>query len=187
MSRRVVTAWLALACALLTTTNAWAATAPAPEIRLTDQNGRPFALSRERGKPVVVFFGYTHCPDVCPTILANLKRARDEAGSKAADTVVALITLDPKRDTPSEMKSYVETFDRSFLGLRGSDANLRSVYRAYHVKFSKEAEGPNDYLISHTAFVYYIGRDGRIDSLGLWNDPEPTLRTSLEHIAGSGR
>ena len=164
---------------------ATASSAPAPDFVLSDQHGHDFKLSRERGKPVVLFFGYTHCPDVCPTILANLRRARAEIGPKASTAVVALITVDPERDTAAELGSYVSAFDPSFLGLRGDPRELAAVYRAYHVRFHRESEGPRDYLISHTAFVYYIGRNGRIRALGLWDDAQPFLKRSLEEITGS--
>ena len=166
---------------------ATASSAPTPDFVLSDQHGHDFKLSRERGKPVVLFFGYTHCTDVCPTILANLKRARERTGPKGADTVVALITVDPKRDSEAELGRYVSVFDPSFLGLRGSDAQLNAVYRAYHVRFQKQVESPGDYQISHTAFVYYIGRDGRIAALGLWSDGQPILQRSLAAIANSRR
>jgi protein SCO1/2 len=157
----------------------------APDFTLSDQNGHAFRLSQQRGRPVVLFFGYTHCPDVCPTILANLRRARAEIGPKASTAVVALITVDPERDTAAELGSYVSAFDPSFLGLRGDPRELAAVYRAYHVRFHRESEGPRDYLISHTAFVYYIGRNGRIRALGLWDDAQPFLKRSLEEITGS--
>jgi len=104
-----------------------AAAAPvriAPDFTLSDQNGRQFTLSHYRGRPVVLFFGYTHCPDVCPTILANLKRARDVLGGKAHDVVVALVTVDPERDTSAELRQFVTVFDPSFLGLRGTRKQL---------------------------------------------------------------
>jgi protein SCO1/2 len=157
----------------------------APNFTLTDQRGHAFTLSKEHGHPVVLFFGYTHCPDVCPTILANLKTARASLGPKAADTVVALITVDAARDTKAELGQFVSTFDPSFLGLTGSSAQLKPVYRDYHVRYAKQEEGPGGYLVSHTAFVYYIGRDGRVRGFGTWNDPQDILKEDLRGIAES--
>ena len=157
----------------------------APDFTLSDQRGHAFTLSRQHGHPVVLFFGYTHCPDVCPTILANLKSARTALGRKAADVVVALVTVDAARDTKAELGRFVGTFDPSFLGLTGSAATLRAVYRDYHVRYAKQEEGPGGYLVSHTAFVYYIGRDGRVHGFGTWNDPQDVLREDLEGIAYS--
>jgi len=157
----------------------------APDFTLSDQRGRAFTLSRQHGHPVVLFFGYTHCPDVCPTILANLKSARTALGAKAADVVVALVTVDAARDTKTELGRFVTTFDPSFLGLTGSGAALKAVYRDYHVRYAKQEEGPGGYLVSHTAFVYYIGRDGRVHGFGTWNDPQDILREDLKGIAYS--
>jgi protein SCO1/2 len=155
----------------------------APDFTLSDQHGRPFTLSREHGHPVVLFFGYTHCPDVCPTILANLKSARAALGPKGSDIVVALITVDAARDTKAELGEFVSAFDPSFLGLTGTGAQLKSVYRDYHVRYVKQAEGPGGYLVSHTAFVYYIGRDGRVHGFGTWSDPQDILREDLKRIS----
>jgi protein SCO1/2 len=187
---------LALAMiAMLTISSLWAggasaAAAPvrfAPDFTLSDQNGKPFTLSHYRGRPVVLFFGYTHCPDVCPTILANLKRARDVLGKKALDVVVVLVTVDPERDTAAELRQFVTVFDPSFLGLRGTRAQLEPVYRAYHVRYAKLAENSAGYLVSHTAFVYYIGRDGRFSGYGTWSDPQETLQEDLRDVVDSRR
>ncbi len=156
---------------------------PAPDFTLSDQHGRAFTLSHERGHPVVLFFGYTHCPDVCPTILANLKTARAAIGPKGRDVVVALITVDAARDTQKELGRFVSAFDPSFLGLTGSGTELKPVYRDYHVRYAKQAEGPGGYLVSHTAFVYYIGRDGSVHGFGTWNDPADILKEDLARIA----
>ena len=157
----------------------------APDFTLSDQHGHSFTLSRQHGHPVVLFFGYTHCPDVCPTILANLKSARAAIGRKGSDIVVALITVDEARDTRAELGQFVSNFDPSFLGLTGTDAQLKSVYRDYHVRYVKQAEGPGGYLVSHTAFVYYIGRDGRVHGFGTWSDPADILRDELNRISNS--
>lgn len=167
-----------------------AAAAPvriAPDFTLSDQNGRQFTLSHYRGRPVVLFFGYTHCPDVCPTILANLKRARDVLGGEAHDVVVALVTVDPDRDTSAELRQFVTVFDPSFLGLRGTRKQLEPIYRAYHVRYAKLTENASGYLVSHTAFVYYIGRDGRFSGYGTWSDPQETLQEDLRDIVESHR
>lgn len=150
---------------------------------MSDQHGRPFTLSHEHGHPVVLFFGYTHCPDVCPTILANLKSARAALGRKSSDTVIALVTVDATRDTRAELGQFVSSFDPSFLGLTGSGAALKAVYRDYHVRYVKGAEGPGGYLVSHTAFVYYIGRDGRLNGFGTWSDPADVLKENLKRIS----
>lgn len=157
----------------------------APDFTLTDQSGRPFTLSAQHGRPVVLFFGYTHCPDVCPTILANLQAALAALGPKGANVIVALVTVDAARDSAAELRRYVSIFNPAFRGLTGSPAALAGVYRAYHVRFVKEPAVGADYQVSHTAFVYYVGRDRRIRALGTWSDPQPVLEDDLRDILDS--
>ena len=174
---------LALGAALGRTDAAAAAPAGlAPDFTLSDQHGRPFTLSHERGHPVVLFFGYTHCPDVCPTILANLEHARTTIGADAGDLVVALVTVDPSRDSAKELRDFVSVFNPAFLGLRGTGTQLAPVYRAYHVQIEKQAGDAAGYLVSHTAFVYYVGRDGRLRGYGTWSDPQDVLLEDLRGI-----
>jgi protein SCO1/2 len=156
----------------------------APDFTLVDQHGRTFTLSRYRGRPVVLFFGYAHCPDVCPTILANLKRARQTVAD-ARDSVVVLVTVDPRRDHAAQLGRFVGTFDPSFIGLTGTSAQLDRVYRAYHVKIENTIGDAGGYLVAHTAFVYYIARDGRLSGFGTWDDPGPVLDADLRKIASS--
>jgi protein SCO1/2 len=134
-----------------------------------------------------VLFFYAHCPDVCPTILANLKRARETIGAGANDIVVALVTVDPDRDKPAVLRTFLSAFDPAYVGLTGTDAQLRPIYRAYHVQVVKGSANGSDYLVSHTTFVYYIGRDGRFRGYGTWNDPQDILIENLREITGSAR
>jgi protein SCO1/2 len=158
----------------------------APDFTLVDQRGKSFTLSEYRGRPIVLFFGYAHCPDVCPTILTNLERARQSV-AKARDSVVALVTVDPRRDTEAELGRFVGEFDPEFIGLTGTRRQLDRVYRAYHVKIQDTFDGSGDYLVAHTAFVYYIDRDGRLSGFGTWDDPQPVLVKDLVKIASSSR
>ncbi len=178
---------IVLGVILLSTTGQAAghAAKSAPDFMLHDQFGKPFTLAQYRGRPVVIFFGYTHCPDVCPTILANLARAR-ESVANGSDSVVALVTVDPRRDTPAELGRFVGAFDPAFIGLTGSSAQLDHVYRAYHVKIQMLKSKSAGYLVAHTAFVYYIDRNGRLSGFGTWNDPQPVLEQDLGKIAARG-
>src|SRR5690242_260780 len=89
---------------------------PAPEINLTDHNGQPFTMNSQRGKVVLLYFGYTNCPDECPLTMAHLKLALDSLGSQAKDVQVAMVSTDPVRDTPQALKDFMGHFDPSFLG-----------------------------------------------------------------------
>jgi len=143
----------------------------APDFTLVDQDARPLALSTLRGHPVVLFFGYAHCPDVCPTTLARLAQALRSPGAPR-DTRVAFVTVDPERDSPAVLKRYVHLFDPEFIGLSGSPQALDGVYAAYHVLHqTRPAEHDRgEYSVSHGTTLYYVGRDGRLNGLGNWDD-----------------
>lgn len=154
------------------------------DFTLTDQAGRPFTLSSERGRIVVLFFGYTHCSDVCPTTLASLARARSALGSAGRNVTVAFVTVDPERDTARVLGRFVALFDRSFVGLTGTPAQLARVYRAYHVthRIVAAPSSASGYDVEHTSLVYFIGRDGRLRGYGDWTDPPKTFEQSLREL-----
>ena len=110
----------------------------APDFTLTDQAGHAFSLAGQRGHVTVLYFGYTHCPDICPTSLAAIASALRQIGPTAdKDIRVAFITDDPKRDTPRLLRDYVTLFDPHFLGLVGKSTALAPIYKGYHVWFTR--------------------------------------------------
>jgi protein SCO1/2 len=121
-------------------------------------------LSALRGKVVLLYFGYTSCPDVCPTTLADLRQVRSMLGDKGQDVQVVFITVDPDRDTPDRLQSYVSAFDPSFLGLGGSLSDLEPVYRSYGVyrEIDKNGDSAGGYSVTHTARVYLIDPQGNL-------------------------
>jgi len=136
----------------------------APEIELTRSDGTSFRLSAMRGDVILVFFGYTSCPDVCPTTMAELKLALAELNEEdAAQVKVLFITVDPKRDTPEHMQEYVDRFNKSFIGLSGTEAELDKVWKEYGV-FRQEVPGSSaaGYTVDHTARVTVIDQDGNM-------------------------
>lgn len=138
----------------------------APAINLTRSDGASFKLDDLRGKIVLVFFGYTSCPDVCPTTMAELKTALDRIGPEKADQVqVVFITVDPQRDDPQRVQEYANHFNKEFIGLSGSEAELARVWSDYGV-FRSVAEGSpaTGYLVDHTARVTLIDQEGRLRS-----------------------
>jgi len=137
----------------------------APDIKLTDHNGHPFMLSSQRGKVVLLFFGYTNCPDECPLTMAHLKLATESLGKRSQDVQVAMITTDPVRDTQQALKDFMAHFDPSFLGLTGSPGDLQRAWRDYGV--SVEAGGE-----SHSIFLYVIDPAGNVRETFL-PDAEP--------------
>ncbi len=157
----------------------------APNFTLIDQYGRPFHLSDLRGRTVALFFGYTHCPDVCPATLAALARAKRKLGPNGARFDVVFITVDPQRDTDAVVGRYVRLFDPSFIGLTGTEAELAPVYAAYHVYHQAlPAHGSAlGYLVAHSSTVVFIGPDGRIRGDGDWSDTPAELAAEVKQAA----
>ena len=133
---------------------------------LTDQNGRAVTEESYRGKAVLIFFGFTHCPDVCPTELTTLAAAMDQLGGDAARTQPLFITIDPERDTPQALADYVSLFHPSLAGLTGTPEQVAKVARTFRVYYAKVTPpGTSDYLMDHSAFVYLLGPDGALRAL----------------------
>lgn len=127
--------------------------------RLTDQNGKPRGDADFRGQYTLVFFGYTNCPDVCPTTLQTLTDAMTELGPKAEKVTPVFITVDPERDTAKALKDYAANFTPRLVMLTGSPADIAAVAKEYRVYYAKAGEGPN-YAMDHTALIYLMGPDG---------------------------
>lgn len=127
----------------------------APEIKLLDQYGRPFSLDPQSGKVALIYFGYTNCPDNCPLTMAKLKLVSADLKSQSTDIVVIMVTTDPGRDTPEKLKSYLENFNPSFLGLSGSFAEVGKVWKDYGVSVLDGGE-------THSDRVYVIDREGNL-------------------------
>jgi protein SCO1 len=137
---------------------------PALDFTLQAADGTAFRLSQQRGKIVLLSFGYTFCPDVCPTTLVELSQVRTRLGDAARRVQVAFITLDPERDTAERLGIFTSAFDASFIGLTGSERQLAEVRRAYGVIAEKEVVSGTaaPYLIAHSAYIYVIDQDGRL-------------------------
>lgn len=136
----------------------------APEIVLTRDNGNSFQLSEMRGRIILLFFGYTSCPDICPTTLAELNQALGKLDDKDASQVqVLFVTVDPGRDTPERAQQYVNHFNQGFLGLSGTETELQKVWTDYGV-FREVVEGASaaGYLVNHTARVTLIDQNGNM-------------------------
>jgi len=130
---------------------------------LTDHAGTTRTLADFRGKVVVVFFGYTHCPDVCPTTLAELAGAMKKLGADADKVQVLLVTVDPERDTPAVLGPYVTAFDPRFVALRGDAAATEQVAREFKVIYQKvTGKVPANYTMDHSAGTYVFDAQGRI-------------------------
>ena len=135
----------------------------APEIELTRANGKDFRLSEARGEVVALFFGYTSCPDICPTTMAELNQALEKLGNRSEQVQVLFVTVDPERDTPQRVQEYVNHFNTDFIGLSGSESELAGVWNEYGV-FREVVDGTSaaGYLVNHTARVTLIDQQGNL-------------------------
>lgn len=135
----------------------------ARDFALTDHNGTPRTLADFRGKVVLIFFGYTHCPDVCPTTMAELAGVMKELGKDADRVQVLFVTLDPARDTQALLAKYVPAFDPRFLGLRGDQAATEKTAKEFKIFFQKvDGKTADAYTIDHTAGSYVFDTKGRV-------------------------
>jgi protein SCO1/2 len=128
--------------------------------RLVDQNGQPFTEQNVKGKPHLVFFGFTHCPDICPTTLFEVSEIMRSLGKDADKFAALFITVDPARDTPAVLKDYLSNFDPHLVGLTGDEAAIQTVGRQYRVYF-KKVPTESGYTMDHTAIVYLMDKNGR--------------------------
>ena len=138
---------------------------PAPEIHLTDQNGQPFTMSSQKGKVVLLYFGYVNCPNECPLTMAHIKLARESLGDRAKDVQAVMVSTDPARDTPQALQDFMRHFDPSFLGLTGTTAELQKTWKDYGVTVEEGGE-------THSTFLYVIDPAGNVRETFL-PDTEP--------------
>lgn len=129
--------------------------------QLVDQNGKPYSDQSLKGKWHLVFFGYTHCPDTCPTTLNELSLALDKLGAKRGAVDVVFISVDPERDTPAVLKSYVESFDAPIVALTGTADEVKQAAKDYRVYYAKHKRPDGGYDMDHSAVIYVMDPEGR--------------------------
>jgi protein SCO1/2 len=139
----------------------------APEISLLGSDGSDFKLSRYQGKVVALGFGYTFCPDVCPTTLAELAQARKKLGAAGKEFQVVYVTVDPERDSAERLRTYLSAFDPSFIGATGTPQQLAEVRKAYGITIARKTIGadPSTYYVHHSSYVYFIDREGKLRAM----------------------
>ncbi|MER2267791.1 SCO family protein [Methylobacterium oxalidis] len=145
---------------------------------LVDQNGRTVTETDFSGATHLVFFGFTHCPDICPTTLQQISDVLTALGDRARTMKVAFITVDPQRDTPASLKTYLESFDPRITGLTGSPEQVAAAVKAYRAYARRVPTQGDDYTMEHTALVYVM--DGRNRFLGALNLQRPADETARE-------
>ncbi len=131
------------------------------DFALVDSDGKPRRLADFRGKVVVLFFGYTHCPEVCPTTMADLTQVMKQLGQDAERVQVLFVTLDPERDKPAMLARYVSSFNPSFLGLYGDAQATASAAKSFGVNFEKQADKQGGYTLDHSDGIYLLGPRGK--------------------------
>lgn len=149
---------------------------------LTDQDGRKVTDKDFRGHYMLVFFGYTYCPDLCPTELQVISAALDSLGAKADSIQPIFITFDPQRDTPEVMKQYVSNFHPRLIGLTGTPEEIAAAAKAYRVFYSKleNSSGPNTYLMDHSTITYLMDKQGKFLKHFSYSTDAATLAQDLE-------
>ena len=147
--------------------------------QLIDQDGRPVSDRDLLGKPSVVFFGFTYCPDVCPTTLAGISDWMKALGPDADGINLVFVTIDPDRDTPAVLKRYLASFDPRFRGFTGSDAAVAQAEHAYAVYAQKVALAGGGYTMDHSTNIYLMGRDGRFAELLSTDETTPEALAAL--------
>lgn len=156
---------------------------PAPDLPLTDTANRPFRLADLQGRPVLVFFGYTNCPDVCPPTLKKTADAIASLGDQADQVAFVFVTVDPARDTPEAIRAYLDLFNPAFIGLWGPPEVVEPVARAYGVAMLQvpPEEGADDsaYLVTHTSRVFLIDAQGVLVTNYPFETPKEDIAADL--------
>lgn len=137
----------------------------APDFSLSGSHGDEFTLSKQRGKLIVLGFGFTHCPDICPTTLATLAQAYKNLGSLAKDVQIIYVTVDPERDSVERLREYMNHFNPAFTGLTGTPEQLADVRKAYGIIAAKEVHNDGNYEVHHSSYLYLIDHAGLLRAL----------------------
>ena len=178
---------------------------PLQDFTLTSKSGDPIALSDLRGRAVLLFFGYTHCPDVCPTTLADYKRVKQMLGGQADQVAFVFVSVDGKRDTPKQMTAFLNQFDPDFIGMTGDDTTLRRIGTEYglifsaehislthdqdahheHLEQAAEGEEPLDqenYFVQHTSPSFMIDRNGVLRMVAFYGTKPQTMVAGIRQL-----
>lgn len=156
---------------------------PMPAVSFTLPDSSAYSLGPAAGRPLVVFFGYTHCPDVCPTTLAEWKRVKAQLGADAERVRFVFVTVDPERDTPAVAQRYARQYDSTFVGLSGDAPTTARVMEAYGVAAARDAgSAASGYLVSHSSQVFLLDGEGRLVALYPFGTRWEALAADLERV-----
>jgi protein SCO1 len=154
---------------------------PVPDFALVDQRGQPFTAADLRGGPSLVFFGFTHCPYICPTTLAKLAQVKRDAGIQ--DLAVLMVSVDPERDTPQALASYLRRFDPEFIGLTGAKDTIEALARNLGVGISRSDLPAGTYTVDHTSAVFLLDARGALVAVFTAPIDSPRLAADLRGVA----
>lgn len=161
---------------------------PAPEIVGAQSDGSTFNIDELKGKVVLLFFGYTFCPDICPLTLAEMKTVLAQVGEQADEVAVVLVTLDPERDASDRLDAYLQSFDPSFIGVQTTPTALDAVKQGYGVFSEKRVLDANqsaaDYLIDHTGWTYLIDQQGNLRAIFSMDATPEEIAADVSHLLG---
>jgi len=149
---------------------------------LTDQNGKQITELELIGKHTLVFFGFTNCPDVCPTTLMEISQVMESLGEKGKELLPVFISVDAGGDTPQTMKSYLSNFNPAIIGLTGTEEQINQVTTAYKVYYAKvdQQNSTNGYTMDHSAFIYFMDKDGKYITHLNYKDPAEKIISTLK-------
>lgn len=159
---------------------------PAANVVLTDDRGQTWSLAEQRGTPVVLTFGFTHCADTCPETLAKLAHLAEKMQDAAKRPEIVMVSVDPQRDTPAVLHAFVTRFPPGVVGLTGTPAQIDAVKAAYHV-WSQKVPGPHgrgNYDVAHSAVMFFIDAGGRVRGLGDDADSQASMARAMRELNG---
>lgn len=160
---------------------------PVLQFQLTDDRGREVTAADYRGKVVLLYFGYTHCPDVCPLTLAHLHAVLTQLGARADDVRILFVSVDPARDTPPAMHAYVNAFDKRAVGLTGPAGAIEALSKRYRSAFTREPDqADGQYEVSHSSGIYIFDRAGKARLLATQATAQPDLVHDLYLLLSRG-
>lgn len=151
---------------------------------LVASNGKPFTLADVGGKPYAIYFGFTRCPDVCPTSLAKMARLRGRMGKDADKFAILFVSVDPGHDKPADIGRYVTLFGTPIIGLTGSEAQLAAIEKAYGVYVAKVPQPGGDYTIDHTASIYLMDARGGFQTMIGHDENDDSALAKLKQLVG---
>lgn len=155
------------------------------DFTLTRANGDTFSSAELKGHPYILFFGFTHCPDICPTTLLEITKHLEAVGPAADNLKVLFVSVDPERDTPESMAQYMSSFDPRIIGLTGTPEQITKVGKLYRAFYEKVPQEGGDYTMNHTATVFLFDANGALQSTLSWQEDEATREAKIKRLVGA--